>query len=315
MKNSQTALKISYFSVLRAIVFLSKKIKLLSCVFLMSIGTISGFSQPASAMDYILGAKGGYFIWDPYLKEVGPGFKDMKNGDGVLYGPVASIMFTQDLSFSLSGLFGKQSTHWMSENSSEGSSELKTSNNSFDIQRYDVDSALSYKLTDHFKIFAGYKYQYQKVQVRNVKYSVDASGDPTNIMLEKTDVKIPYNGGPALGLGVSAPLGERFFFASNISALYMWGKFHMDGNGYEYNISGSTWTSHPQKIDTKTKMRGINIEPTVGGSMGEGMPIFTLGVRFQWTQVHIQDKGTMNIEKNWANDYLYGVFVSIIQPI
>jgi hypothetical protein len=294
-----------------------KRIKILCLIILMIFGIISVFAGRASAMDYILGAKGGYFIWDPYLKEIGSNFKDMKNGDGVLYGPVASVMFTQDLSFSLSGLFGKQSTHWMSVNSKEeGSSEPKTSNNSFDIKRYDIDSALSYKLSDHFKIFAGYKYQYQKVEVRSVKYSIsNSTSNPTTIMIEKTNVKVPYNGGPALGLGVSAPLGQRFFFASNISALYMWGKFHMDGNGWEYNISGGTWSSHPQKVNTTVKMRGINFEPTIGGSMGDGLPIFTLGIRFQWTQVHIEEKGGMHLEKNWANDYLYGVFVSVIQPI
>ncbi len=285
------------------------------CIFLLMPGLISGMTSSASAVDFIAGARGGYFVWHPYLQEIGEQFKDMKKGDGVLYGPVFSAMFTHDLSFSVSGLFGQQSADWLSENFYQSDPDkLKTGNYSFKVIRADIDSALNYRLTDNFKLFGGYKYQYLKIQHKAVLYERE-SDNTINASVEKNEIKMPYNG-PAIGLGFSTFFGEKFFITSNLSLLYMWGKMDMYSSGYSYD-SGNPM---PKPIGgdvkgLKIQTRGINLEPSIGASLGEGLPIVTLGLRFQWTQVHfVNPPQEMEIKKDWANDYLYGIFITVLYP-
>lgn len=62
--------------------------------------------------EYMAGIRGGYFAWQPFLKDIGAsGMSDIKWGTGVLYGPIFSVMFTDELTLSVSSLMGKQSTH------------------------------------------------------------------------------------------------------------------------------------------------------------------------------------------------------------
>jgi hypothetical protein len=291
------------------------RIKILYLIIFLTIGIIIGFSNQASAVDYILGAKGGYFIWDPWFKEFGGAMSYMKKGDGALYGPVASVMFTQDLSFSMSGLFGKQSAHWQSEDFTYKSNEINYRESSFDIKRIDVDAALSYRLSEYFKIFAGYKYMYNLLQYKHVNFNRNTSTNSIDGEVEKSKIKIPYNGG-AIGLGLSLPIKERFFFATNLSAIYIVGKMHVSGDIYYYQSGSSTRNLQGGGgPDGKVHGRGINCEPTIGASMGEGMPIFAIGVRFQWMQFKIVGDDKKDTPSSWSNDYIYGIFVSVIQPI
>jgi len=180
--------------------------------------------------------------------------------------------------------------------------------------RADLDSALSYRLTENFKVFAGYKYQYTRMKMEFVDYSVIgntvSSAQHTNV-----DLKMPFNG-PAAGIGFSMPIGERFFFASNLSVLYMWGTFHFNMTEYYYDLTGPKKSPGPSDTSGVTmQSRGINFEPTIGASMGESLPIITLGVRGQWSQTKFHNSEKINMKEKWANDYQYGLFISIVQPI
>lgn len=128
---------------------------------------------------------------------------------------------------------------------------------------------------------------------------------------------MPVNG-PAFGLGISAPIGDRYFFAANISALYMWGAMDFDSNETEYNsgaLPGPSYTRNDKIKNIKVNLRGMNFEPTIGVSTGEGMPIVTIGIRGQWSQLKMIDGDKVNADEKWCNDYQYGVFVSVVQPI
>jgi hypothetical protein len=294
-------------------------------VFTMILAITAGTFSTASATDFLVGVKGGYFVWDSYLKRTGSTqFESLEKGDGQLYGPVFSAMFTSDLSLSVSGLFGKQSASWTSEDfrRSETDSAITTGTFSMKINRIDVDSALSYRLTENFKVIAGYKYQYFGFTLESVTFERDTNPAPDEIRGVYNDVtcKMPFHG-PAIGIGFSAPISERFFFAANLSALYMWGKFEMDMDGYSYKIDTGVIVKEPaggpsddQKSGITMRTRGINFEPTIGASMGEGMPIFTLGVRFQWSQTKFFDGEGIDLDEKWCNDYQYGIFVGIVQP-
>jgi hypothetical protein len=65
----------------------------------------------------------------------------------------------------------------------------------------------------------------------------------------------------------------------------------------------------------KSRMQqyGLNVEPAIGFNPGGGMPIISLGLRFQWLRVRFTEtrdyhRGT----DEWFDDYLYGVFVSAV---
>jgi hypothetical protein len=296
---------------------MKKLLTVLAMIFAITAGSFT----TASATDFLIGAKGGYFVWDPYLKRSGSSmFDSMENGNGQLYGPVFSLLFTSDLSLSVSGLFGQQSANWIETDFSQGtSSSLKTASYSMDITRVDIDTALSYRLTENFKLIAGYKYQLFDMTIENVSFNRNTSTGVTTGGYEKNEIKMPFHG-PALGLGFSAPVGEKFFFAGNLSALYMWGKFDFNSTEYYYNTSDGNKhfsTGAGEGMNNVTmRTRGINCEPTVGASIGEGLPIVTLGIRFQWSQTKFINMPTeAGINDKWNNDYQYGLFVSVVQPI
>lgn len=281
---------------------------LLSAIFLIPV-----FIKPAPAMDYLIGVKGGYFAWDPFMKRIGnQQFSQIDKGQGALYGPIFSMLFTPDLSLSVSGLFGTETVSWCTVDYYDGSANPRTTGFSMNMDRIDIDSALSYRLTENFKIFAGYKYQHNVMTMESVGY--ERSGTGQQARYEKVTITMPYNG-PAAGIGFTSPLGDRYFFAANLSALYMWGKFDFKDKYIEYDENGIT--TGPQENNSNNitlQTRGLNFEPTVGASMGDGMPIFTLGFRMQWTQTKMIDAEALSVDKKWANDYQYGVFVAIVQP-
>jgi hypothetical protein len=284
-------------------------------VILMISAITAGTFSTASATDFLIGVKGGYYSWDPFIKRIGVSqFEDIDRGNGALYGPVFSVLFTPDLSLSLSGLFGQQSTSWTSIDYNEGSGNPRSGTFTFDVTRIDIDSALSYRLTDNFKIIAGYKYQNMVMEQEAVTYERSTIITTRH---EYNKLTLPVNG-PALGLGISAPMGDRYFFAANLSALYMWGKLDFKRHETEYksdSLPGPSKDDSGSMKNIKVEIRGINFEPTIGASMGEGMPIFTLGIRTQWTQLKIIDADKIEADKKWCNDYQYGLFVSIVQPI
>jgi len=289
-------------------------------IFLIAVFFIPCFVKPVPAMDFLIGVKGGYFVWDPYLTRVGsPQFDSMENGAGELYGPVFSVLFTSDLSLSVSGLYGQQSSHWTSEDFKHSSTDTMVETSTFimEVERIDIDSALSYRLSENFKIFAGYKYQYFDMLMDNSGFQRDPSNAANLIGFHgESEVKMPFNG-PAIGVGFSTPFGERFFFASNLSALYMWGKIKFSGDSYYYDTTDTTKkfpTGGNDSSGITLRSRGLNLEPTVGAGLGEGSPIVTLGIRAQWSQIKFVNGDKMGLKEKWANDYQYGLFVSIVQP-
>ncbi len=181
-------------------------------------------SLPAFAMDVMLGAKAGYYAWRPFYKELGAGgMDDIDYGTGVLAGPIVSLLFSPDLTFSLAGLAGRQSTHWQALFSDFSSSQEISGGFYFEVLRVDVDSALSYRLNDNFKLFAGYKLLYLSTDYKYTEVRTSIPGRlPEEIDIEDINNVTPFHG-PALGVGISLPLSDRVFVSANASVLYMVG--------------------------------------------------------------------------------------------
>lgn len=280
-------------------------------------------SLPAFSMEYIVGARGGYFMWDSWIKELAEQFNDMGTGSGVLYGPVASILFTEDLSLSVSGLFGNQNTSGISKDIPQDADQNKTVKYNFDTFRMDIDSALSYRVAENIKIFAGYKYWYLETKYNAIDYRYNST---TNVLeaLYQEDMKAkqPFQG-PAFGIGFSMPLGNKgFFVAANLSGIYMRGKTEFafeprdsyDGNTaipWELRLEDSG------TVELDMEMYGINIEPSIGINPGEGLPIITLGARYQQNKFKATDMPAdmEGMNEGWMKDQIYGVFVGVLYQI
>jgi len=127
----------------------------------------------------------------------------------------------------------------------------------------------------------------------------------------------PFHG-PALGFGVSFPLSDRVFTSANISILYLLGNFKMeDGARFSANNDPplDPLSSAPVSMkSSQMEQYGLNVEPAIGFNPGNGLPIISLGARFQWLRVRFTEKRDWNGGETdkWFDDYLYGVFVSAV---
>jgi long-subunit fatty acid transport protein len=273
-------------------------------------------SSSASATDFLIGLRGGYFIWEPWIKDVADFFGEMDSGNGVLYGPVASVMLTDNLTLSFSGLFGSQQGEGLSEDIPRGTQYMDVKFG-FKVFRMDIDGALSYRLTDNFKIFAGYKYWYLKTEYTAIDYRYNAgTHDLEELNKDEITFTQPFHG-PAAGIGFSLPIGTRgCFIAANVSGLYMWGKLKIDNkSGYNYSgLSENYDAGSEEKSDMK--MYGVNVEPTIGLNPGEGLPIITAGVRYQYNRMKLVNQPVdMEMNSDWMTDKIYGFFVGLLYQI
>ena len=277
-------------------------------------------ATPVFALDFIVGAKGGYYVWDPFFKELkAPVLADIDRGEGFLVGPVVSALFTPDISLSIALLTGKQSTHWYSPNQYQPERGVWMSGTYYvNMNRTDIDTALSYRFMQNLKVFLGYKVQIIESDLRYTerRYDpVDPGGDRT-VFEGDIDAKTPSHG-PALGIGYSLPIGKGYFFAANLSALYMWGEFEVSENRYSYDIEpdpdfqNGDLTIDPG-VTLDTQMYGLNFEPSIGFSAGKEWPIITLGFRYQLLRTKYIDKIEDTTPSGYVNDHLYGAFVSVL---
>lgn len=284
---------------------------LFACVMvLVLLSTVSSF-----AMEYVLGARAGFFFWSPFYKDMpeGSGFDDMRTGHGGLYGPIFLVNFSESVALSVSGLFGQQTAQWHSWNRSgiSGSTPYSYSRTSYlEANRYDVDSALSYAVLPGLRVFAGYKFQYMKLQWNSTerRYDTSLNADDTSF-----EFRVPLHG-IALGGGYSRNFTDLYFFTVNFSGIYTRGMLKFSQIRYKYDGTGPSpvdVSSDSDEIDMH--QYGFNIEPSVG--LRTAGPIVTLGVRYQLlrTQFYeINSSGSNGPDNNWMNDHLYGIFVAVL---
>jgi hypothetical protein len=270
---------------------------------------------PAFSLDFIAGVKAGYYVWEPYLKDIDANnFDEIDKGEGFLTGPVVSILITENLSLSLTALYGKQTTHCSTLNDYQADIDRYiTGVSSFESRRLDLDGAISYSILRYIKVFAGYKYQRinSKVMLSNLR--TDSSGTIMLIHNAEFTAKTPSSG-PALGVGISYPFRDWFFAAANISGLYMKGDFYINNEWRQTNENlpyTSVAIEDDPAVEFDTVQYGINIEPAVGVLAKEINLVFTLGFRYQYLKTEVEDAEEV-IGKTKLNDTIYGVFISVL---
>lgn len=283
---------------------------------------VAGFAVPAFAVDFLVGAKTGYYVWQPYFKDMkGSGVEELETGSGVLYGPTLGVILTDDISFSAVALYGTQSTYWDNENTVKPfgpQTIISTGNFYSEIRRVDLDSAFSYRVSESFKVFLGYKYQYTETTVRGSFLSTDPAL-PNNDRFQVLDavIQVPAHG-PALGIGYSRTIESNFFISMNLSGLYLFSRHKFAEDQIKtYEVTGAAQIDLQSTNEGATgrtyatQQMGLNAEPAVGIVVGN--VVATLGVRFQWVRIRFIDKPMIDTVQfgptGWMNDYLYGVFV------
>ena len=186
------------------------------------------------AMELIVGAKAWYVTWIPWLRDSGQtvedryfGFQNVETGDGFMYGPSASLRITNDISFSISYLYGiLDASYEHQDRGIVNGDDMQFSQTGIaEITRQDLDTALSYSLKSWLKIFIGYKYQPLKMVSKQVGAERNYTSGYQNYNTTKMTVE-QQNHCPAFGFGFALPFAEIFAFNTNISALYL--KGHID---------------------------------------------------------------------------------------
>jgi hypothetical protein len=293
-----------------------KKIAILFSIFSLLISPLTSF-----ALDYLIGAKAWYASWEPGIKGIGEKFEDtglqhLETGSGWMYGPNMSILFTDNLSLSISYLYGnlysKYEKVW-EYTDFIGDPYRKDFNGNATTTRQDLDVAVSYRVTQLLRIFAGYKYQ-------PVEISTTASGtvwplNPADDNFQKEDAtfELLFHG-PALGAGASLPFGGIFAFTMNLSILYISGDGTLKVDKEVYFISSfRNPTTDSVKVDVTYNGFGLNAEPALICIIKENI-IVILGFRYQFIRLdgefEIKTLGDFPLDD--MDDHLYGGYLSIL---
>jgi len=293
---------------------------------LFLITTMLCFSMQLYALDFIVGPKAGWYVWQPYFSEMkGSGIEEIESGSGFLYGGVLGIHLTSKISLSASALTGTQATYWSNWNTEKtlGGDDISATGNFYtEIRRTDIDSALNFRVSGLFRIFAGYRYQQAETGLKGTFVQEILTGPDTGKKsVQNGDIKINMpSQGPALGIGYTQAFRRNFFLSLNVSGLYMWGKFKFEKNQWDKYEPDGTSSFAPPVITSAgsqgydMKQMGMNVEPSLGLRVN---PItITVGGRFQWTRSQFLDDPVVETTRfaptGWMDDYLYGVFVSLL---
>lgn len=288
-------------------------------VALCFVCTISAF-----AIDYVLGARAGFFFWRPFYKDLpsGTGFEDIRTGHGGLYGSILATNFTDRIGLSISGLMGQQTTQWHSWNNSgvsgDGSPYNYSRTSYVEANRYDLDSTLSYSIMPGFRLFIGYKFQYMQVKWYSTERIYMINDNKTEIRDVEFEFTMPLHG-IAAGCGYSSNISSYYFFTVSLSCVYTCGAFNYDNVVTKYIDTGiappGVNESNPRRESDEMDVHqyGFNIEPSVG--IRTSGPLVAIGIRYQLLRTqfyNIESSGGDGPDDRWMNDHLYGIFVSVM---
>ena len=166
-----------------------KKILTVSlAAFFIITGMLIAAPRPLQSATLGIGAAGWYTWWDPK-----PDFQPAEADPSIMYGPQLVIAFSPTISLSSVFLYGK--FNYYQENYES------------EIERYDSDTALSYKLNQYVRVFGGLKYMgYEWEEGSHLGY------------------------GPGFGLGFTYQLSNSLFCVLSVSGLYLWAEQEDDSS-------------------------------------------------------------------------------------
>jgi len=305
-----------------------------SVILFLCVSLCGVFPGRALAVEAMLGAKVWYVAWNPYLKDVGEkvapweGWQYIEGGSGMMYGPSASLLLSDRLTFSVSYLYGvlgaRYDTNFIESN---GDTNLKVEYHFTGYARtvrHDLDTALSYSLSRNFKLFAGFKYQplTMKVNKRGGFWDLnDITGarEPDEFYyIDSNELTFKQrNYAPGVGLGYTHAVSDTFTLTVNVSFIYFFGTFDIDtGDTYYYpaNIPPGDFVTpevNPgSSFSFDSSGIGLNAEPGIVVLLNE-KTVLSLGFRFQYVRMTIRNAEGLD-DTEGLNDYVYGAYLAAL---
>lgn len=201
------------------------------------------------AADLSIGATTWYTAWD-YEDDAD---SKISYDPAFLYGLVLSLTMSEDLSLSFVFLYG------------EFTMDFESDDSTMDLNRYDSDLTLNYRISKIFKIFAGAKY---------MGFTWADNGKHAAL-------------GPGAGISAVFPLGNDFFLLGYISGMYLMGnedgdksrEYKAETNEYGGNSSLSlayyiTGTSTTLSLGGRYQQLKITYDDENGGMTPDSMSKF-----------------------------------------
>lgn len=207
------------------------------------------FPSAAKAADVSVGGYVWYAEWKPFFNKGFSQYNMSYSSDpGFLYGPLVSVRFADQWSWSNMFLYGKFDGDVKWGQSGYGGSF------SMDPSRFDLDSTLNYTINRYFKVFGGVKGWYMKTSFT----SPDGKMESSNTAL-----------GSGLGASVSLPLSNSLFAIANLSGLYLRNRQLLDSDPDDwYNVYG------------------VNTTLSLAYYFAEAHTTASLGVRYQYLKYY-----------------------------
>lgn len=316
-------------------------------VLFFSIILILSFHIAAHSMTLSAGANVWYAWWQPmfgermlniqrHIDETDYVFKDFDNNISMLpqfmYGPMVSLKFASGLSFSTVFMYGP---HYHSSSISEYTNisdkwippldSYYRLGTSLKIKKFDLDSVLSYDLSQYVKLFIGFKWQgYDYDGMRNQMQNSNTWG----ITLFTGDMSLMSRSyGSGIGVGFQFNVIGNLYSIFNISGLYL--RTTITGRGTQLTVGYNYVIKDSETM--KFNVYGLNLNYSLAYYLENLGITLSLGFRYQLLVYFVDDTDvTLNsnmgfsgktpfyVERGLRNDYnkamdhFYGITIAAI---
>ncbi len=156
---------------------------------------------------------------------------DFETGPQPLYGPLFSIKVSDRVILSTSFVYGR----YVSKSNSVTAKSLGALSLAIDefimllysdyrreIQKYDSDTTVNYKLHENVKLFFGFKYQGYRYDESTFYFVYNDNSSSYSINISR-GASVLHNLGPGTGIGINIPLYKSLYLLYNISSSVLYG--------------------------------------------------------------------------------------------
>lgn len=233
-----------------------QKRRFIVALFLLFIVCIS----TTTAGTLLIGAKTWFALWDSVAGELWEAELEaddpansfsQENGRGFLIGPVIGYNFDTNpwavsAAFLFYGKFKQKSEYYI---------DAVSLNETIDqeLDRMDIDVAVSRSVADYLKVFAGFKYT-------SYESTIVFGGFPNEV---KASIQMP-----TIGLGVNYPVSDKLLLGLQGGLLYVMSSINLNGSdmetgnliGFNFEVSGSYVLNADWILQGGYRFQKFNIE-------------------------------------------------------
>ena len=243
-----------------------------------------GFIAPSKlyAVEIAVGPSAWYLWLDqPYTKNVYDDNYVSKYEPEIFYGPAISVKFNDDFNLSFIYLYGKFPVTEIDDPGNGFANKIK-----YKFIRKDSDLALSYRLDDRLRVFAGIKYMSIKDEFN---YPLQ-SGFGTGLLFD-----LEHSGiGPGFGFNFTYPVYKDLLLTANLSRFYLWGK---ETKGFmRFHPSGGSNPPVPTSAKADFNDTGFNFSLSFAYYIAPLSTAISFGGRVQYVKTEYKD---------YDSDFLY----------